>query len=79
MSEVRNCLTCKWEPEWEDGGHFLKGACQSPVGPGVFSRDMLVYPKGSDACFAGSEEQLETPNTFAAPHIVNCPAHRPRD
>ena len=78
MSEVKNCLTCRWEPEWEwdqrsttslNGGQVHYGRCQFPL-PSVFHGQLGVwfYSKSGN-CF---------PN-LGGSIIENCPAHQSAD
>ena len=69
MSAVKNCLTCKWEPEWKDdiACNVRNGICKSPVSPGAFPRSIQVFPKNNWACIA--EKHFR---------VTNCPFYKPK-
>jgi len=67
MSEVKNCLTCAYEPEWEpvpvepkDGDKYNMGRCRFPLPP-------WAAPKGASLIESDRLERYE-----------NCPAHQPK-
>ena len=70
MSEVKNCLTCKWEPEWYKNSGGVFGQCKCDVMPVVVThRYNALIRKGKDSktCYVRVRA------------FTNCPAHQPKD
>ena len=85
MPEVKNCLTCKWEPEWEretikplepreglHGGHMFQGKCQWGIdvdNPIAIRIERFTITRVGRSYLEGGISW--NPN--------NCPAHQPKD
>jgi len=58
MTGPKNCLSCRWEPNWHENGYGFFGDCRNPSGcarKAFFHDDKLaiVHPEGpisSDTC-----------------------------
>jgi len=67
MSEVKNCLTCRWEPEWKPinikpgEDNYEMGDCRFPLPPWVTQRGARLI----------ESDRLE--------RYENCPAHQPKE
>jgi hypothetical protein len=65
MSKAKNCLSCKWEPEWygeglanTEGQPYQLGLCRFPV------------PYWLISC---------RQNLLSSDYLPNCPAHQPKE
>ena len=73
----RNCLTCKWEPEWKEWGRDTeRGDCQAPRAVvcvvDELARLELFYRKHIELVFSGGE-RMRFPDKFT------CPAWQPKE
>ena len=74
MSEVKNCLTCRFEPEWEGASYYnfmRAGECKVTL-PQHFCSAVIWAHKD------GRYFNASVPNGTEA-FITNCPAHQPKE
>ena len=75
MSEVKNCLTCRWEPDWwDETPSLVMGSCKHPP---------LALPE----CMRWRMTRLHLDKNgnprvaFGGDNhaVTNCPAHQPKN